>query len=579
MSLPASKRRLSASKRAHDPVTAFARATVAKRSDTVATHVRLACERHLADLEAAPRRGLVWSPAWAALAVKFFTYLRHWKGKWAGQPFVLAPWEVFVLGSVFGWRRENGTRRFRIAWIEIPRKNGKSMLAAGMALFATFFCGEPGAEGYTIATSRRQARIVFENACKFVKASAAFSRRLFVGQHAIASESSGSKLEPISKETPQQHGFNASVAIIDEVHAHRSSELIDVVQSSMGARQEPLTIEITTAGVGRSSVAWQHHLYSAKLLEGVLPPDDAWFAFIAAADPEDDFTLPAVWKKANPNYGISVLPTFLREEARRARELVTAQNTFKQMYLNLWVEQAERWLDLAAWDTGAAVPEPFGHRTVYGGLDLAATRDLTSLVWVAEDADGILDVQVRFWMPAAALERRDRTTQVAFKQWVRDGLVTITPGAVVDYGAVRTAILADATTYGVAEIGFDPWNAMQLAGELEAEGLTMRPIRQGFPTLHDPTSALGERVIAGKIRHGGHAVLRWMASNMTVARDNDGRIKPDRKAAADKIDGVVALIMALDRLNRASGSGSAYADHDLVTVDTNSPPEGDLWPS
>ncbi len=558
-------------------MTAFARATLARPAARVATHVRLACARHLADLDDGPQRGLVWSPEWAAFAVKFFSYLRHWKGQWAGQPFTLAPWEVFIVGSIFGWRRADGTRRIRIAWIEISRKNGKSCLAAGIALLATFFCGEPGAEGYTIATSRRQARIVFDNCCKFVKASAAFSQRLFVGQHAIARESSGSKLEPISKETPQQHGFNASVAIIDEVHAHRSSELIDVVQSSMGSRQEPLTVEITTAGVGRESVAWQHHLYSAQLLEGLLPNDDAWFAFIAAADPEDDPWAPATWKKANPNYGISVLPTFLREECRRARELVSAQNNFKQMYLNLWVSQTERWLDLAAWDHGAALPEPFGHRTVYGGLDLAATRDLTSLVWVAEDAAGILDVQVRFWIPEAALERRDRTTQVAFRQWVRDGLLTVTPGLVVDYAAVRAAVLADATTWGVAEIGFDPWNAMQLAGELEAEGLTMQPMRQGFPTLHDPLSALGERVLAGRIRHGGQAVLRWHASNMAVARDTDGRIKPDRKHAADKIDGIVALVMALDRLNRASGSGSAYADHDLVIIDTNTPPESDLW--
>lgn len=532
------------------------------------------------DLRDGPARGLLWSPAHATYAIAFFArLLTHWKGDWANRPFVLQPWQAFVVGSIFGWYRRDGTRRIRIAYLEVSRKNGKSMLAAGLALLATFFDDEPGAEGYCVATARKQARIVFENCRRFVLGRPALRRRLWAGQHAIADLARASRLEPISKETPQQHGFNASVAILDELHAWRTSDLLDIVQSSMGARRQPLTIEITTAGVGRQSICWAHHTYTTQLLEGLIPNDDAWFGVIFAADPTDDWTAVGTWRKANPNLGVSVRLENLRDESRRARELLAAQNTFKQMYLGLWVEQAERWLDIDAWDACAVPVHPVGARVVYGGLDLAATRDLTTIVWIAEDAAGVIDVWARFWIPEAALARRARTVQVSYRAWIASGLLTVTPGPVVDYAAVRTAILADAQTFGVSEIGYDPWNAQQLAGELEAAGLVVAPIRQGFPTLHDPTSALGERVTARRLRHGGHAVLRWMASNMVVARDNDGRIKPDRKRAIDKIDGIVALIMALDRLNRATAPQSAYADdHDLVVVATDPDAAPLEWP-
>lgn len=503
----------------------------------------------------------------AQWAIGFFGFLQHWKGRWAGRPVTLEPWQAFIVGSLFGWKRRDGTRRFRLAFIELPRKNGKSTIGAGLAILATFFDGEAGAEGYCVATARKQARIVFDCARQFALRSASLAARLFIGQHAIALERVGSKLEPVSADTPQQHGLNASFAIVDELHAHKSSELVDIIETSMAARDQPLLVEITTAGVGQDSLCWQHHDYTLKVLEQVLPEDDGWFGFIAAADPEDDWTKAATWRKANLNLGVSVNQSYLRDQVAKARELVTAQNSFKRAHLNLWVEQAERWLDVVAWDHCAAPVAPFGTRVVFGGLDLAATRDMTTIVWIAIDEAGIVDVVARFWIPSAALERRDRTAQVAFRQWIADGLLVATPGDVVDYAAVRSTILEDATTFGVSEIGYDPWNAQQLAGELEAAGLVMVPIRPGFPTMHDPTAALGERVIAKTLRHGGHAILRWMAGNMVVTRDNDGRIKPDRKHASEKIDGIVALIMALDRLNRATSAPSVYETRGLMVVD------------
>jgi phage terminase large subunit-like protein len=541
------------------------------RPETVATYARLAAVRHLSDLREGSSRGLTWSPSHAAFGIRFFpTLLRHWKGEWADEPFVLAAWQAFVVGSLVGWYRRDDTRRFRVGYLEVPRKNGKSMLAAGLALLLTFFDGEAGAEGYCLATSRKQARIVFDNARRCVQRSAALARRLMVGQHAIAHLASGSRLEPISRDSPQQHGFNASLAVIDELHAHRTAELLDTVQSSMGARRHPLTIEITTAGMGRESICWAHHQYTAQLLEGVLPRDDAWFGVIWSADATDVWDRPATWRKANPNYGVSVRPSILHDQARVARQLLPARDTFRQMFLDLWAEQSQRWLDMAAWDACAAAVQAPGDRVVYGGLDLAATRDMTALCWIAEDGEGILDASWRFWIPEAALERRERTVQVAYRHWIDAGLLTVTPGPVVDYAAVRAAILEDATTFGVSEVGYDPWNAQQLAGELEAAGVAMRPVRPGFATLHDPTSALGERVATKRLRHGGHQVARWMAANLIVARDPDGRIKPDRKRSGDKIDGMYALILAVDRLNRAAQPLSDYADgHDVVVVDVD----------
>jgi phage terminase large subunit-like protein len=536
----------------------------------VATGVRLACARHLDDLAHAAARGYTWSPAHARWAISFFRHLTHWKGRWAGEPFALRPFQVFIVGSLWGWRDAAGHRRYRKAWLELTRKQGKSTLAAGLLLLATFFSGEPGAEGYCVATARKQARIVFECARQFVLKSRALSSRLFAGQHAIAHDATTSKIEAISKDTPQQHGLNASVAVMDEAHAYRTSELMDVVETSMGAREEPLVIYTTTAGVGQESIGWRLHDYSLKMLQGLLPNDDSWFAFIAAADPTDDWASPATWRKANPNLGVSVRIDFLRAEARKARELLTAQNAFRRYYLNQWVEQAERWLDITLWDRSAPAPQAFGSRVVYGGLDLAATRDLTSLVWIAEDADGIVDVQCRFWIPEAVLaKRRDEVVQVSYRQWIAEGWLTLLPGDTLDYAAIRTAILTDAKTYGVAELRFDPWNAQQLAGELEAEGVVMVPLRPGYPTLHDPTSALGERVTAGTLRHGAHPVLRWNASNMVITRDPDGRIKPDRKRATEKIDGVYALILALDGLNRSHDTRTAYDDHDLMVIETS----------
>jgi len=520
-------------------------------------------------------------PERAAHVLTFAGLLRHWKGEWRGKPLLVEPWQAFVLGSMFGWVRADGTRRFRMAYIEIPRKNGKSTLGGIVALYLAFVDGEPGAEVYTAATKREQARIVFESCRHMVRLAPALSRRLEVREHAIVHAASASTLQPVSADASTMDGLNVHGAIVDELHAHRTSGVVDVLETATAARRQPMQCELTTAGVGQQSICWKHHDYSARLLEAgeQAIADPAWFAFIAGADPEDDFDDPAVWQKANPNFGISVKAEYLAEKAAKAAQFPAAQNVFKQKHLDLWTEQAERWIDMRAWDQcAAAVRSVPGSRPAYGGLDLAQTRDFAALAIAVLADDDVIELVMRFWMPEAQV--RDRANQSAqartmLQSWLDAGQLHVTPGNVTDFAYIRRDVLALAEQWRFAEVGFDPWNALQLSLELEQSGLSMIVCRQSFASMSNPMADLSARVRERRLRHGGHPVLRWMASNMVAIADVNGNMRPDRKRAADKIDGVVAVLMALDRACRHQ-TGSAYDDHDLVVVD-NDPHEADPW--
>jgi len=553
-----------------DPVLSYARTVVAGKVLCGSLH-KASCARHLHDLK--HLAGHHWSLGHALHAIQFFSgYLRHWKNEWRGQPLHLEPWQEFVIGCLFGWRRDDGLRRFRVAYIELPRKNGKSTIGAGIALYLAFIDREPGAEVYCAATKREQARIVFEACRQMVLLSPPLRKRIQVGKHAISQEASASTLQAVSADDTTMDGLNTHGAIIDELHAHRNSGVVDVIETSMAARRQPLQVEITTAGVGQLSICWRHHDYSAKLLDGFTADafvDPAWFAFIAHAEADDDYTQEATWQKANPNFGISVKPDYLKDKAAKARQLPAAQNVFRQKHLNQWTEQAERWIDMRAWDlcAGAITTTRDQGRPAYAGLDLASTRDLAACCVVINAGDEVIEVIPRLWIPEAKLEERTRNDRVPYGQWVNEGVLSVTPGNVIDFARVKTDTLALCDTWGVSEVGYDPWNALQLALELEQAGLLMVQTRQGYATMTNPMAELGSRVVSGKLRHGGHPVLRWMAGNMVASRDAAGNMKPDKKRAVDKIDGIVALLMGLDRLLRHM-IGSAYEAHDLMTVES-----------
>jgi phage terminase large subunit-like protein len=365
-----------------DPVTAYAHAVAAGR--VLANHlVRLACRRHLEDLSSATARRLRFDSAAARHAIEFFGFLRHSKGEWAGQTFALAPWQAFVVGCLFGWQRSDGLRRFRTAYCAVSRKNGKSTLSAGIGLYLLVADGERGAEVYSAATTRDQARIVFDEAKRMVASSPALMRRVGILINNLHVAASAARFMPLSSDATSMDGLNVHGAIIDELHAHKSRHVVDVLETATGARRQPLLFEITTAGYDRHSICYEHHDYSIKVLESVIQ-DDSWFAFIAAADESDDWTDPAVWRKANPNFGLSVKADDLARKAEKAIALPGAQNAFRRMHLNEWTEQAERWIDMAAWDACDAPVDldQLRGRPCFGGLDLSTTTDITALAWV-----------------------------------------------------------------------------------------------------------------------------------------------------------------------------------------------------
>ena len=530
---------------------------------------RLACDRHLNDLQHARERGLRFDVELADRAIRFFGFLRHSKGEWAGQSFDLAEWQAFIVGSLFGWLREDGLRRFRTAYVEVPRKNGKSTLLSGIGLYLLIADDEPGAEIYTAATKRDQARITHGEAARMVKASPFLRNRIGAFRDNLHVEATHSKFEPLGADSDTMDGLNIHGAIIDELHAHKTSGVVDVLDTATGARRQPLIVEITTAGWDRQSICWQHHEYTRQIVEGLIE-DDSWFGFIAAADADDDWTDERTWQKANPNYSVSVKPDDLRRKALKAQQMPAAQNSFKRLHLNIWTEQADRWMTIEAWDkcAGALDPDMLIGRECYAGLDLASTTDIAALVLVfpSDDDPTIYDVLCYFWVPAETVLQRTRSGSVPYATWVDQGLIFATEGNVIDYRAIMATLDELAQLYDIREVAYDRWGATELIQTLQDEGLEVVPFGQGFVSMSPPTKSLMTMVLSERIRHGNNPVLRWMAGNMVVREDPAGNLKPDKSKSTEKIDGMVALIMGLDRAERHENGSSVYEERDLLVI-------------
>lgn len=498
-----------------------------------------------------------FSDARADRALRFISNLTHTKDKWAGVPFAPRPWQQRIIRELFGRVRADDPNRraYRTCYIEIPRKNGKSELAAALALYGLVGDGVHGAEVYSAASDRDQAALVFNVAAQMVRNDPRLSARLKIidSQKRIVDHKTGSVYRAISAEAYSKHGFNASMVIYDELHVAPNRELWDVLTTSMGARHEPLMIAITTAGYDRHSICWEQHDYSAKLLSGVVS-DPAFYPVIYSAPEDADWTDEDVWRQANP-----ALEDFrdieeMRALAHKAREIPALQNTFRNLYLNQWTEQATRWIDMDAWRACAGpldwrqLREAMKGRRCLGGLDLSSRTDLTALALVFEiEADEVAIVPF-FWVPEEGAEKRGRADRVPYPQWIKDGLLTATSGNVVDQGFIREDINRLAKDYKLAELAFDPWNATKLSVELAGDGIAVVELRQGFRSLSEPTKHLGALVAGRQLRHGGHPVLTWMASNMVVRQDPNGNLTPDKSKVTERIDGIVATIMGIAAL-------------------------------
>ena len=532
-----------------DPTTAYARGVVAG-TILAGGWVVKACARHLRDLEHGHERGLRFDAEAAARVLRFFGHLRHSKGEWAGATLHLEPWQEFIIGCCFGWKRLDESRRFRVAYVEVPRKNGKSLVSAGVGLYLAFFDGEGGAEVYAAATKRDQAKIVWGDARAIVLSVPEMRSKITVPktERAIGSmfdEGTRSKFEPLGQDSDSMDGLNIHGVIIDELHAHKQRGMWDVLQTATGARRQPLTFAITTAGHDRNTVCYEQHRYGEQILDEVFE-DDTFFCYIAGCDEGDDWADPATWAKANPNYGISVKADDLARKAEKAKQIPAEQNAFLRLHLNVWTEQATRWLDLDLWDAGKAAPESLAGRQCYAGV-VTSEDGLSALSLWFPDATGGGDAVTSFFAPADNLAELSRQANTPLDRWAADGWIEETEGNVVDYDTLRRRLNDLGEVYDIREVAVRQHNTTQLMTQLMGDGFTVVPVNRGFPGMSAATKEVERLLTARKLRHGGHPVLRWMASNIAIRQDADGEKRPDRENSGGPIYGIEALIIAVAR--------------------------------
>ncbi len=532
----------------------------------VGRYTWLACERHLRDLENGHERGLSFNEKVAGAAVRFYSFLTHNKGRWAGQPLTLEPWQQFIIASLFGWKRADGTRRYRESYLEVARKNGKSTFSSGVGLQLLTVDNEAGAEIYTAATKEKQARIVFGDACNMAKKSTQLLKKIKVQKNAIFSPATLSKMVPMSSEAQTEDGLNPHGIIIDEYHAHPNDALYSVLKSATGARSQPLLSIITTAGFLKQGPCAQLRKANIGLLDGT-HEDDSYFIIIYSLDDGDDWQDEDTWRKANPNLGVSLPLTYLREQFKAAVRLPSQQVNFKTKHLNLWTDSAEVWLPNELWMQGAQGSLVLTGRQAWGGLDLAKTRDISSFVLIFPKEDGAFDVRCWFWVPEDKVDERTKKDSVPYRQWVDEGYLIATPGNVTDYEFIKAEIRAACDTYQVQMVDYDPWNSSMLVSQLIEEGVPMQPLRQGFASLSAPTIELENLVADVKIHHYGDPVLAWMCGNVVLQRDAAGNIKIDKGKSSEKVDGMAALVNALG--GYMSGDGpetSVYEERGLLIL-------------
>lgn len=531
--------------------------------------VMLAVERHYRDLQTSAKRGLYFSAAHGWHMIEYIEkYFVHVKGRLAGQPILLDPWQKFWTAVLYGWRRTGtGRRRFTRAYEEVARKNGKSTWKAPQGAYLFMMDGEPGAEVYAVATTREQAMTVFrpafENFRRWARKSAGVKRsfRIFEGQNQERIEAGASVFKPIASNADAQDGFNPSAVLYDELHAQRSREQWDVLESGFGAREQPLLSAITTAGFILDGICTEVRSYLISVLRGERE-DDSFFGYVYTLDSGDDPFDEEVWVKANPGLGRSKTIDYMRDMARKAKALPSALANFKTKDLNLWCNDAEGWLDLTQWDRGAAAVtiEQLRGRRCFGGLDLSSTRDLTSfaLVFPPTDDDPRWYVLVWTYCPRSKVEEQSKADAAPYGKWEAGGSLVVTEGEVVDYRPMQEQVLWAAQTFDLAELAYDTWNSTHLTNELADEGINLVEVPQNTHGMYPGSKKLEELVYSGRLIHGGNPVLRWAAGNVALLYDSNGNFRPDKKRSKQKgrIDPIVAVVMALSR-------ASAHNQQDL----------------
>jgi phage terminase large subunit-like protein len=488
------------------------------------------------------------------------------------------PWqENEIIHPLFGTLDKNGCRQYRTCYVEVPRKNGKTELGAGVGLYLLFADNEPGAQIYSAAGDRMQAGLIYNAASPMVRQAPALSRRTKIidSQKRIVVHSTNSFYQVLSAEAYSKHGINAHGILFDELHTQPDRELWDVLTTSQGSRRQPLIFVMTTAGYDRNSIGWEIHNYACKVRDGIII-DPTFLPVIYGAPDAADWTDEDIWYSCNPALGNFRSIEEIRMLCARAKEIPALEMTFRRLYLNQWVNSVERWLAIEKWD--ACRVELLGDlrgRPCYAGLDLSTTTDLTSLGLVFPFDDGSYATLADFWIPEDAMREREKRDRVPYSEWVRRGLVHATPGNVIDYDFILADIKTKLGIYDIRELAFDRWGSQKIVADLTELGFNPEPkgpgphlvqFGQGYASMSPPTKELMTLVLQQKIRHDGNPVLRWNIDNLVVTQDAAGNIKPDKAKATQRIDGAVALIMALDRATRHADDTSIYESRGLTVI-------------
>jgi phage terminase large subunit-like protein len=525
--------------------------------------------------------GAVFDPERVDRVLRAFHLLRHTQGKWAGKPLDPDPWQVaYIIAPVFGYVRwddeaDGYVRIVRKLYVEVPRRNGKTTLSGGIAVYLMAGDGEAGAQVYAVATNERQARFTFDPIRQIAERAPALKGNVKPFTKKITHPASGSYFTVVSSIAEAMHGANVHGAIIDELHVHKTPDLVETVETGTGSRRQPLVVTITTADDSRQgSIYDRKRGYVEQLARGALHDPDT-YGVVWGADPDADPFDETTWRAANPGFGVSPSAAYLRGAAAEAKQSPADLAKFQRLHLGLRTKQETKYLQLEDWDRNASMvaEKRLAGREAFGGLDLSSTSDLTSLCWLfPDDERGGFDALWRIWTPEERLRDLDKRTAGEATVWVRQGLLHTTPGNVVDYDFIRAQIRRDLDAFDVRSLGYDPWNASQLTNDLMEDGAPMVKVRQGFATMSPPTKELQRLLLAGSaekplLRHGGNPCVRWQVDNFAVAMDPAGNVKPAKDRAGDKIDAVASLITALsEAMTRQVPKRSAYDDGGLEVV-------------
>lgn len=512
-----------------------------------------------------------YDKAKADRAVKFIENLCHTKGKWAGKRFWLLPWQEQLIRDIFEIVKPDGNRQFRTAFVEICKKVGKSELAAAVALYLLYADNEPSAEVYGAAADRQQASIVFDVAKQMVEMSPALMKRskLMAATKRIVNYGNAGFYQVLSAEVGNKHGFSVSGLVFDEIHTQPNRQLYDVLtKGSSDARQNPLHFIITTAGTDRHSIAYELHTKAVDILEG-RRSDPTFYPVVYGLKDDEDWEDEENWYKVNPSLGYTVDIERLRDAYREAKQNPADEVTFKWLRCNMWVSSTVAWIPDAIYMRGNESIEAASleGRDCYAGLDLSSTGDITALVLIfpPRDENEKYVLLPYFWIPEETIPRRVKANSVPYDIWEKQGYIMSTEGNVIHYDFIEKFIMYLSEKYHILEIAVDRWNATQMIQNLEGEGFTIVPFGQGFSSMSAPTKEFYRLLMEGRIIHGGNPVLRWMAGNVVIDTDPAGNIKVTKAKSKEKIDGIVAAIMALDRCIRQEGqSGSVYDERGLL---------------